>query len=207
MSLLTQKILLIKVILLSAVLQSTAQFMYRTRYKSALQAEVFGISPIMSINYEAAPIRFERNFLAAKVGVGYIPGTSNPAPGMPADAGISFPVGVSYNYLLNNLKKGVFKRVMNKCKTKPPKFAVEYFAEAGAGASFAFYSISDPRQYYYAVFGFRQQMVIDIPPKPKVIYLRATINPQYFDNRFRIISKTGSGGYAFNGGISLGFSL
>ncbi len=181
--------------------------MYRTRYKTAILTEMFGISPIASINYEIAPLRYQRNFFTSRVGVGYIPGSKNPPKGIPSDYGFSFPVGITYNYLVNNLKKGIKKRVMNKCKTKPPKVDFEWFLETGAGCSFAFYQKSSPRQYYYGIIGLRQQMVIDIPPKPKVIYLRVTINPQYFNHKVRIITPLSNGGYAFSGGVSLGFSL
>jgi hypothetical protein len=180
----------------------SAQLIYRSRYKSAILFEGFGLSPIMSVNYEMAPLRYHKSFVSGRVGLGYLPASGGNG------AGYSFPVGASYNMLINNLKKGISSRVMNKCKSKPPKFDLEYFLETGVGYSWVVYPSGPDRNYFNLLGAIKAQLVIDTPPKPKVFQVKVSVNPRYDPNKgllFYEVSRTG--GQNFFGGFAIGFSI
>jgi hypothetical protein len=180
----------------------SAQLMYRSRYKSAILVEGFGLSPIMSINYEMAPLRYHKSYVSGRIGLGYLPATRGNG------AGISFPVGASYNMLINNLKKGISSRVMNKCRSKPPKFDLEYFVEVGAGYSWVVYPSGPDRNYFNVLAALKTQLLIDIPPKPKVIQLKISVNPRIDKDKGLIFYESSSlGGQNFYGGFAIGFSI
>ncbi len=174
---------------------SQSQIMYRTRYKSAIMVETFAISPIGSINYEYLPIRWQHSFLATRVGLGFLPGGQGTGSVTNA-GGISIPTSVTYNYLINNLRKGINKRVSLRCKSAPSKIAAEWFAEIGAGYTLAAYRTNETRSFSFAIFGLRQQIIFDIPPHPRVVFLRLNATPSY-----------SIGKYEIRGGVSLGISL
>lgn len=190
-------------VLLATLLAQTAysQLMYRSRYKSAIVAEGFGLSPIMSVNYEIAPIRYHKSFATARLGFGYLPA------GFGQGAGFSIPMGASYNILINNLKKGLTSRVMNKCKSKPPLFDLEYFLELGGGYARIIYPTSTNRNYFNLVAAFRTHLVIDIPPKPKVFQLKISVTPRVRRSGLVFYEASPTGGQNFYGGFSLGFSI
>lgn len=176
---------------------SQAQIMYRTRYRTAIMVESFAISPLGSINVEYLPVRWQNSFLALRTGIGFLPGGQATAVGQVANGGgVSVPTSVTYNYLINNLRKGINKRVSVKCKSAPSKIAAEWFVELGAGATPIAYRSADTRTYAFGIFGIRQQVIFDIPPHPRVVFLRANVTPSYV-----------LGNYELRGGISLGVSL
>ena len=148
-----------------------SQYYYRTRYKTAIFGEVFGLGPIASLNLEKCPYRGVRSFTAVRVGVGYVPGSKKPEGGY-FDNGFSMPIAVTQNFLANNLKKRVKQRVSLKCRAAPSRVSVEWFGEFGAGYTPVLYGKSDVRHYVWGIAGLRQQIVFDIPPKPKVMYLK-----------------------------------
>ncbi|MFY7909559.1 MAG: hypothetical protein ACOVO2_08405, partial [Emticicia sp.] len=148
--------------------------MYRTRYRTAVMAESFAISPLGSVNIEYLPVRWRNSFLSLRGGLGFIPGGKDTGVGEVANGGgVSLPVSVTYNYLINNLRKGINKRVSVKCKSAPSKIAAEWFVEVGAGATPVAYRSAETRTYSFAILGLRQQVVFDIPPHPRVVFLRA----------------------------------
>jgi hypothetical protein len=176
---------------------SHSQIMYRTRYKTAIMAETFAISPIGSINIEHLPFRWHNSFLSTRVGLGFLPGGQETDVGSVTNGGgISIPMSVTYNYLLNNLRRGMNKRVSVKCKSAPSKIAAEWFVEGGAGYTIAAYRTTETRSFTFAIIGLRQQIVFDIPPHPRVVFLRLNVTPSY-----------SIGKYELRGGISLGVSL
>ncbi|UBM57977.1 hypothetical protein LAG90_14305 [Marinilongibacter aquaticus] len=178
-----------------------AQIMYRSRYKSALLLEGFGLSPIMSVNYEAVPLRYHKSYISGRVGLGYMPAS------LGNGAGISFPVGVSYNFMLNNLK-AIRSRMMNKCKSMPAKVAMEYFVEMGPGYSHVIYpSTNTNRNYFNALLALKGQMFIDIPPKLRVITFKVSVNPRVYKDGLKFYEKTIYGGKNFFGGFAIGFSI
>ncbi|CAH0997562.1 hypothetical protein EMA8858_03696 [Emticicia aquatica] len=171
--------------------------MYRTRYRTAIMAETFAISPLGSINVEYLPIRWQHAFLALRGGFGFMPGGSNTGPGNIANGGgVSVPTSVTYNYLINNLRKGINKRVTVRCKSAPSKIASEWFTEIGAGHTLAAYRSADTRSFVFGILGLRQQVIFDIPPHPRVVFLRLNVTPSY-----------SVGKYELRGGVSLGVSL
>ncbi len=171
--------------------------MYRTRYRTAVMAESFAISPLGSINVEYLPVRWQNSFLALRGGIGFIPGGKDTGIGAVANGGgVSVPASITYNYLINNLRKGIHKRVSVKCKSAPSKIASEWFVEVGAGATPIAYRSADTRTYSFAILGLRQQVIFDIPPHPRVVFLRANVTPSYVEGK-----------YELRGGVSLGVSL
>lgn len=179
---------------------SDAQIMYRSRYTSAFLLEGFGISPIASVNYERAPLRYHKYFIAGRVGVGILPAKAGNG------GGISIPVGASCNWLVNNLEKGIYRRVMNKCRTKPSKTGTETFLESGVGYARIIYP-SEQRNYYNVLVGVRTNFFFDSPPKVNVFYARITLNPRVTRKGLLFYEKTLEGGQNFYGGVSVGMSL
>jgi hypothetical protein len=176
---------------------SQSQIMYRTRYKSAIMVETFAISPIGSINYEYLPFRWKNSFLSTRIGLGFLPGGKETDAGSVTNGGgVSIPTSVTYNYLLNNLRKGINKRVSVKCKSAPSKIAAEWFGEIGGGYTLAAYRTTETRNFAFGIIGLRQQVIFDIPPHPRVVFLRLNVTPSY-----------SLGKYELRGGVSLGVSL
>lgn len=202
------------------VLEGNSQIMYRTRYRRAIYGETFAISPLLSINYEYLPIRWQKSFLSTRAGIGFMPGgKSTSSTGVVSNAvvsngGISFPVSVTYNMLMNNLRKGINRRVSNRCNSLPPKISSEIFLEGGVGHSLAMYKIGN-RSFTFAILGLREQIVFDIPPKPRILFIRANFTPAYSVGKVDI--ETGGisnlkakytfGNIEMRGGVSLGVSF
>ncbi|MBK9935436.1 MAG: hypothetical protein IPP61_05935 [Cytophagaceae bacterium] len=181
---------------------SSGQISYRTRYKKALTVEVFGVSPIASINYEKAFNRKMKSFNTFRVGAGLVPGSMSWI-GL-KDGGLSLPIAVTQNVNLNNLKKRVKHRVSLRCKATPSKVSVEWFGEFGLSYTPVLYANEVPRNYIFGIVGLRQQIVIDIPPKPKVIFLKIQYTPKYYQKHFSYFIDSHTSSIA---GISLGFSI
>lgn len=191
------KYFLTLIVFLALIETNQAQIMYRTRYRTAIMAESFAISPLGSINVEYLPVRWQNSFLALRAGFGFLPGGQSTGVGEVANGGgISVPTSITYNYLINNLRRGINKRVSVKCKSAPSKIAAEWFVEAGAGVTPIAYRSADTRTYTFGILGIRQQVIFDIPPHPRVIFLRANVTPSY-----------AVGKYELRGGLSLGVSL
>ncbi|WP_304236790.1 hypothetical protein [Jiulongibacter sediminis] len=183
-------------VLLAMAQSSFSQIEYRTRYQSAIIAEGFGISPVMSINYENAIVRRQKHFYTTRIGVGFLPAKRS------SPKGISIPVQASYVFMLPKLLKD-FLRPLN---TFPPRFKFETFIETGPGYSHIFYK-NDNRGYINAFLGIRQQLLIDIPPKPTVIFARISVNPRVNRKGLVFYERTDGGGQNFFGGFALGVSI
>jgi hypothetical protein len=178
-------------LLLFIILKSSdAQIMYRTRYKNAIMFEFFGISPVASVNFEHLPVRWRNSFMSSRIGVGYVPG------GGGSKSTFSMPVSITYNQIATNLKQNIYRRVYKRCKSAPSKIATEWMWEAGLGYALVQQS-TYYRNYAFGIIGFRQQVIFDIPPRPRVIYLRVNYTPAYLEGNF---DKE-------RGGISIGISL
>ena len=170
--------------------------MYRSRYKNAFLVEGFGVSPIMSINYERAAIRLTNSFYSGRIGVGFLPAKRG------SGAGFSIPVQASYNFKLPKLVQDYIRSL----NTFPPRFKFETFIESGVGGARIIYP-EEQRNYYNVFLGIREQLLIDIPPKPKVIYARISINPRVTRKGLVFYETTDLGGQNFFGGFALGFSF
>jgi hypothetical protein len=180
-----------------------AQISYLSKYKSAIYVEGLGMGPFFSLGYEHAPVRKLKNFTAFRTGVGFIFESDFSL----RNVGVTLPVSVTKSLVVNNLKKRVKHRVSLRCNAQPPKFATEWFSEFGMGYTPAFYSKTDIRHRVYGLIGLRQQIVINIPPRPKVYYLKVQYTPYYtyFNNKhnFEFLPKFD----AVVAGVSLGFSV
>lgn len=180
----------------------SGQISYRTRYRKAITFNVFGASPIASVNYEKAFNRKMKSFNTFSMGAGLMPGSFS--KDFLRDTGLSLPIGLTQNFNLNNLKKRVKHRVSLRCKATPSKISAEWFGEAGLSYSPILYTNEPVRHYFFGVLGVRQQIVIDIPPKPKVIFLKFQYTPKYYDKQFTFFFDSSLSSIA---GISLGFSF
>jgi hypothetical protein len=169
-----KKILIIGVFI-CAYMNTSAQIMYRTRYTTALMAEVTPSSVFPTLNIEYLPVRYQTSFISLRGGMGYEPNGNS--------SGVMFPTSVSYNFLFNNLRKRIFNRVYNKCKSAPSKIASEIFGEVGAGNLFSTYSNTTTVNRVMGIIGIRQQVIFDIPPKPRVVYVRVAFTPTYYTNK------------------------
>ncbi len=158
--------------------------------------ETFASSPILSINYEHLPVRWRTSFLSLRGGIGFLPGGGVNSLNVKNAAGASFPISATYNFLFNNLRKRVFNRVYKRCKSAPSRISSELFGETGLGYTFGAYPDGETRHNSYFIIGLRQQVVFDIPPHPRVIYLRANLTPSYANSKFEM-----------RGGVSLGISI
>ncbi len=194
---------------------SVGQISYRTKYRNAVYLETFAISPVVSFNYEHSTQVNSKSFLSFRTGLGYVPGARDRVNKKFVDSGISLPVSTTYNFVFNNLKKRIYRRVSTKCKAAPSKISAEWFGEIGGGFSYINNSISPDKNYFWGIVGLRQQVVFDIPPKPRVVFLRLQYTPRYYkvtgptkDFQYNPISfgKNSSFGIGLIG-MSVGFSI
>ena len=190
------KYFLTLIVIITLVEKANAQIMYRTRYRTAIMVESFAISPLGSINVEYLPIRWKTSFLALRTGFGFLPGGKSVGTAPAIGGGISVPTSVTYNYLINNLRRGIHKRVSLRCQSAPSKIASEFFIEMGAGFTPIAYRGSETRSYSFGIIGLRQQVVFDIPPRPRVVFIRVNFTPSYSFGKFEL-----------RGGLGLGVSL
>jgi len=190
------KYFLTLIVIITLVEKANAQIMYRTRYRTAIMVESFAISPLGSINVEYLPIRWKTSFLALRTGFGFLPGGKSVGTAPAIGGGISVPTSVTYNYLINNLRRGINKRVSLRCQSAPSKIASEFFIEMGAGFTPIAYRGSETRSYSFGIIGLRQQVVFDVPPRPRVVFIRVNFTPSYSFGKFEL-----------RGGLGLGVSL
>ena len=190
------KYFLTLIVIITLVEKANAQIMYRTRYRTAIMVESFAISPLGSINVEYLPIRWKTSFLALRTGFGFLPGGKSVGTAPAIGGGISVPTSVTYNYLINNLRRGINKRVSLRCQSAPSKIASEFFVEMGAGFTPIAYRGSETRSYSFGIIGLRQQVVFDGPPRPRVVFIRVNFTPSYSFGKFEL-----------RGGLGLGVSL
>jgi hypothetical protein len=190
------KYFLTLIVIITLVEKANAQIMYRTRYRTAIMVESFAISPLGSINVEYLPIRWKTSFLALRTGFGFLPGGKSVGTAPAIGGGISVPTSVTYNYLINNLRRGIHKRVSLRCQSAPSKIASEFFVEMGAGFTPIAYRGSETRSYSFGIIGLRQQVVFDVPPRPRVVFIRVNFTPSYSFGKFEL-----------RGGLGLGVSL
>lgn len=143
------------------------QYEYRTQYRTSVMGEYLATSQSPSLNFEVLPYVGKHSFISSRFGVG-IP-----------RSGVNFPITLTYNQLVNNIKKQAKSRVSTRCRAEPSRIAVEWFLEAGVGYTHRINIRSTDYNLYYGIIGLRQQVVIDIPPKPRVFYLRLLYTPEY----------------------------
>jgi hypothetical protein len=189
---------------MSYMTSSEAQLSYKTRYKTALFVELLGISPFSSINLEFCPIKNEKSFFTIRAGSGYLPGSKKPNVDGKKDNGISIPVGISYNIILNNLKKQFKYRISMRCNPRPPRISIESFGEIGLGLTYSFTNVTGYKQYTFGIIGIRNQISFGKEYKKHVLFLKTQFNPFYHNNKLTVFTSSGSvSGF----GGSIGFSI
>ncbi len=183
---------------------SLAQISYKTRYKTALFVELLGISPFSSLNLEFCPIKNEKSFFSIRAGSGYLPGSKKPNVDGKKDNGMSIPLGISYNFILNNLKRQFKYRISMRCNPRPPRISVETFGEFGLGLTYIFTNVTGFKQYRFGIIGIRNQIAFGSEYKKHVLFLKTQFNPFYHNNAFTLFPSSGSvSGF----GASLGLSI
>lgn len=183
---------------------SLAQIYYKTRYKAALFVEVLGISPFGSLNLEFCPIKKEKSFFTIRAGSGYVPGSKKPNVDGKKDNGISIPVGISYNFILNNLKRQFKYRISLRCNPHPPRISIESFGELGLGHTTYFTNVTGYKQFTFGIISIRNQIAFGSEYKKHVLFLKTQFNPFYHNKTFSLFPSTGS---VFGLGASIGFSI
>ncbi len=184
------------------------QIAYQSRYTSAFYIEGLGMGPFFSMGLEHAPKKRLKSFVAYRTGLGLLLGPKQTLESR--DIGFTLPMSVTKTVVMNNLKKRVKMRVSLRCNAQPPKVATEWFSEFGLGYTPAFYSKTDIRHKIYGLVGMRQQLVINIPPRPKVFYLKVQYTPYFttfnytsFGSGFKFLPSSEN----VVVGASLGFSF
>ncbi len=181
-------------VLLFTLSEAPAQIMYRTRYTTAMMVEMSPSNSFLpTLNVEYLPVRYQTSFISLRGGMGYEPNGNV--------SGVMFPTSVSYNLLFNNLRKRIFNRVYVKCKSAPSKISSEFFGEIGLGNQFSTYNDTSTLNRLMGIIGVRQQVIFDIPPKPRVVFIRAVLTPLYYTN------KTHQSFNFQSGGLSMGVSF
>jgi hypothetical protein len=185
------------------------QIAYQSRYTSAFYIEGLGMGPFFSLGVEHAPKKRLKSFVAYRTGVGVILGPKKTIGAR--DIGFTLPMSITKTLVMNNLKKRVKMRVSLRCNAQPPKIATEWFSEVGLGYTPAYYNKNDIRHKFYGLVGFRQQLVINIPPRPKVFYVKVQYTPYFttfnykgFGRAFKLLPTSQEDIIV---GASLGFSF
>lgn len=143
-----------------------------------------------------------KSFTALRAGAGIVPGALT-ISGI-KNGGFSFPLSVTENININNLKRRVKYRVSMRCRATPSKIAVEWFGEMGLTYTPVLYFNSPARHYFFGNIGIRQQIVIDVPPRPKVIFLKVQYTPKYYDGNLSLFLDKNTSSIA---GVSIGYSI
>ncbi|WP_188768630.1 hypothetical protein [Emticicia aquatilis] len=157
--------------------KTAAQIQYRTRSDIALSAEIGGISPFLSANFEFVPYKAKNSFGVIRAGVGFKSNSTSQA--------VSVPFSLTYNFLLNKKKD---------CDAAPQKVFKERFLETGLGLSYVSSLGQRPVLYLAPIVGLRKQFIKW--GKSDVFFYKIHLTPIYAEQHFR-----------FGAGLSLGHSL
>lgn len=155
-----------------------AQIRYRTRYDIALSAEVGGISPFISANFEFVPFKSKHSFFVVRAGAGF-KSTS-------AAKSVSVPFSLTHNFAINKTKKD--------CSAAPPKAFRELFLETGLGMTYVSSLGQRPLIYLAPILGIRKQFVKW--ENSDVFFFKIHLTPIYTEKHVR-----------FGAGLSLGHSI
>ena len=157
--------------------QAFAQIRYRTRYDIALSAEVGGISPFVSANFEFVPFKTKNSFAIIRAGVGFKSTSVSQA--------VSVPFALTYNFAINGKKD---------CDAAPQRVFKERFLETGLGMSYISSLGQSPKIYFAPILGIRKQFIKW--GKSDVFFYKIQLTPIYAEKHFR-----------FGAGLSFGHSL
>ncbi len=157
--------------------KASAQIRYRTRYDIALSAEVGGISPFVSANFEFVPVKTRNSFGVIRVGAGFKSTSTSQS--------VSVPFSLTYNFGMNSKKD---------CDAAPQRVFKERFLEMGLGMSYISSLGQRPIIYLAPILGIRKQFIKW--GKSDVFFYKIHLTPIYVENHFR-----------FGAGLSFGHSL
>lgn len=158
--------------------KASAQIRYRTRYDIALSAEVGGISPFVSANFEFVPFKTNNSFAVIRAGAGFKSTSTSQS--------VSVPFSLTYNFAINGIKKD--------CEAAPQRVFKERFLETGLGISYVSSLGQSPIIYFAPILGIRKQFVKW--GKADVLFYKIHLTPIYAEKYLR-----------FGAGLSLGHSL
>lgn len=142
-----------------------SQTRYRTRYDVALTAEVGGMSPFVSANFEFVPFKTKTSFGVIRAGAGFISNGSQ---------GVSVPVALLYNFILKGKEN---------CDAAPKRSFRETFLEVGVGSTYVSFLGQKAKYYFAPTVGFRKQFIRW--GDSNVFFYKAHLTPIYADQRFR----------------------
>ncbi|MGL4631254.1 MAG: hypothetical protein ACRCVT_08620 [Leadbetterella sp.] len=173
-----------------------------SEYKTAFYVEGLGTSPFFSVGIEHCPQRSLKNFSVVRAGLGFL---FSGGEGALSNTKLALPISVSHSFIINNLKKRVKHRVSLRCNPNPPRFSTEWFGEYGLGYTPQYFGGTSFRHNVYGIIAFRQQIVINKPPRPKVYYLKIQYNPYFssFEKKFFFLPEINATIF----GASLAFSI
>lgn len=174
----TARLLFAGIFSLLSIFNAPAQIRYRTRYGMALSAEVAGISPFVSANFEFVPIKSATSFAVFRVGAGFKSTSSSQS--------VSIPLSLTYNFAINKSK--------NYCETAPQTLFKENFLETGVGMSYVSSLGQQPQYLFTPILGIRKQFIRW--GKAEVLFFKIHLTPIFTDGSFR-----------FGAGLGLGRSL
>lgn len=157
--------------------KASAQIRYRTRYDIALSAEVGGISPFVSANFEFVPFKTKTSFGVIRVGAGFKSTSTTQS--------VSVPISLTYNFLMNRIKD---------CDAAPQRVFRERFLETGIGLSYISSLGKKPVLYFAPIVGIRKQFIHW--GKSEVLFYKIHLTPIYAEQRFK-----------FGAGLSFGCSI
>lgn len=143
----------------------------------AMSAEVGGISPFVSANFEFVPFKTKTSFGVIRVGAGFK--STN------ASQSVSVPFSLTYNFSTNRKKD---------CDAAPQRIFRERFLETGLGLSYISSLGKKPVLYFAPIVGIRKQFIQW--GKSDVFFYKIHLTPIYAEQRFR-----------FGAGLSFGRSI
>lgn len=178
MKLYTARLIFAGILSVLLIHKASAQIRYRTRYDIALSAEVGGISPFISANFEFVPFKTNNSFPVIRAGAGFKSTSTSQS--------VSVPFSLTYNFAINRAKKD--------CDAAPQRVFRESFFETGLGMSYVSSLGQTPIIYFAPILGVRKQFVKW--GKTDVFFYKIHLTPIYAERHFR-----------FGAGLSLGHSL
>jgi hypothetical protein len=195
------KYFLISVLLLPLSVAGQWKYKYSGKFVNGIFVENL-IGENLSINYNRNFNIGTYSFFSSSIGLAYNFGVA-PSPGEAnpfffKNSGLGIPINVTYNHSIGSLDRAIINMLSRKCF--PPKSSLDWFLEAGLGATPSFLSNykSNNGVFPSAYAGGRIQLYMRRPYKnnDSVIFLRGGIKPHIYKNIFN-----------YDYSASIGFSI
>ncbi len=183
-----------------------AQLPFQKKYKSKFEQGIYVESLLgknVSVNYNKNFNITDYGFFSASGGLAYVFGYAHfpggPNPWLYYNSGLGIPLNLTYNMSLGSIDNMISSIFSRSCYKKPPKFNLDFFLEAGVGATPSFYKNKNRNGYFPSAYGGgRLHLFVRRPYKEKdiLLYMRGGIKPYMYNN------------YAtFNYTVSIGTSI